>query len=296
MVLREDYFVNEIQLCKHVVKTISVLKLEIIRVTIFLCFVRLEVLQEQIVISNHFTKENFLVFDHFARIFYHKSSFFGHLLVSSLPGPPDIEDCFREVLVVGIVMMVTLFLVLRFEESLESAQGLDASFDLYNFLVFVDLLQTVKKIFVHHGVEASFWVFCWLCFGNYALKGWIGFKLQRCSGRSLRIRGRARVQIDILIHLLDRRESGIMILALILFGQHFLGFLPDQILKAKFWIRSTSFQLTQFCRDVEFHFNMTLCFGINFVLLEGDNLPTEFGSSRFEVVFVDVGVKLLFLL
>ena len=41
---------------------------------------------------------------------------------------------------------------------------------------------------------------------------------------------------------------------------------------------------------------MTLCFGINFVLLEGDNLPTEFGSSRFEVVFVDVGVKLLFLL
>ena len=180
MVLREDYVVNEIQLCKNVVKTISVLKLEIIRVTVSLCFVRivrLEVLQEQIVISNHFTKENFLVFDHFARIFYHKSSFFGHLLVSSLPGPPDIEDCFREVLVVGIVMMVTLFLVLRFEESLESAQGLDASFDLYNFLVFVDLLQTVQKIFIHHGVEASFWGFCWLYFGNYELKWWIGFKL-----------------------------------------------------------------------------------------------------------------------
>lgn len=71
-----------------------------------------------------------------------------------------------------------------------------------------------------------------------ALSGSLGFKLHRLLHIWLRHK---EPHVAFLIHLLDRRESGFLLLALIPFGQHSLRFLSDQALKTEFGFLSFYF-------------------------------------------------------
>ena len=120
------------------------LKLEICFGDIFLrlILVRLEVIQEQIIVSDHFTEKKLLFYDHHIGARYDLSSFLSHLLPSSSSGLSEILEHSRKLIAI-ILEIFRLFVFRTGEGGLECMQLLNGGLDSYCFCVIAEISQTV---------------------------------------------------------------------------------------------------------------------------------------------------------
>ena len=86
-----------------------------------------------------------------------------------------------------------------------------------------------------------------------------------------------------------------MLFTRLLFGQHSLRFLPDQLLKTQSWFCIPGFNFAQAGEDLKLPLQVTLGFGLDFVRLQSDNLSTESASLPFKAVSSHVLVEFLLL-